>query len=227
MANQIKILALDTSTEACSAALFYHSEFIESFELAPRQHNQLILPMLESLLAESGVGLTQIDAIAFGCGPGSFTGVRLAASVVQGIAFAADLPVIPVSTLRTLAQGAYREHKASHVLSSIDAYVKEVYWGVYHLTHDEIMTAVTQEIISAPDEIIFSATEKNWLGVGSGWDRYSEILKNKIGDKLQKWLPNCYPHARDVATLAGHDFKQGKAVSAEHALPVYLREKVV
>ncbi len=222
----IKILALDTSTEACSAALLYNQEIIESFEVAPRQHNKLLLPMLENLLVQGGISLEQLDAIAFACGPGSFTGVRLAASVVQGIAFAHDLPVIAVSTLRVLAQGAYRELNATHVLSSIDAYVKEIYWGVYQLTYDKIMTATTPEIIAKPEEINFSATEKNWLGVGSGWDRYAEILQTKVGDRLQQWLPDCYPHAYDVATLAAHDFQHGKAVSAEHALPVYLREEL-
>lgn len=227
MAKQIKILALDTSTEACSVALLYADQLLESFELAPRQHNVLLLPMLDALLAESGLTLQQLDAIAFGCGPGSFTGVRLAASVIQGIAFAADLPVVSISTLRTLAQGAYRDLGAKHVLASLDAYVKEVYWGVYQLTHDNIMMAIKPEEVCAPHAVPFSSTEKNWLGVGSGWDRYAEILQNKIGESLQEWLPNRYPCARDVATLAAYDFAHGKAVDAEQALPVYLREKII
>jgi tRNA threonylcarbamoyladenosine biosynthesis protein TsaB len=222
----IKILALDTSTEACSAALFSDTKVIESFELAPRQHNKLLLPMLEALLTESNIKLEQLNAIAFGCGPGSFTGLRLAASVVQGIAFAHNLPVVPVSTLRVLAQGAYREFNATQVLSSLDAYVKEIYWGVYHLNNDKIMTATSAEIMCVPNDINFSATENNCLGVGSGWDRYAEILQTKAGNKLQQWLPNRYPHAQDVAVLAAYDFKHGKAVAAEHALPVYLREEL-
>lgn len=219
----LKILALDTSTEACSAALLYNNQIIERFELAPRQHTALILPMLEALLAQAGMILSQLDALAFGCGPGSFTGVRVAASVVQGMAFAADLPVVPVSTLRALAQGAYREHGAEHVLSSIDAYMKEVYWGVYRL-HNKHMLAVVPDSVCAPEQVLLNATEKKWLGVGSGWDSYAEILQGKVNGQLQQWLPQRYPQARDIAELAVLDYQQNKAVSAELALPVYLRD---
>jgi tRNA threonylcarbamoyladenosine biosynthesis protein TsaB len=220
----LKILALDTSTEACSVSLFCNDQFVDGFEIAPRRHNALILPMLETVLAESGIALTQLDALAFGCGPGSFTGVRIAASVVQGIAFAVDLPVIPVSTLRALAQGAYRKWGAQYVLSSIDAYVKEIYWGVYQLNQNKIMTAVTADSVCAPAYIVFDHMEKNWVGVGSGWNNYTEILQEKIGGRLQQWHAHRYPNARDIAALAVVDYQQNKAVSAEHALPVYLSD---
>jgi tRNA threonylcarbamoyladenosine biosynthesis protein TsaB len=222
----LKILALDTSTDACSAALLCDGQFLASFRLAPRQHSALILPLLESLLTQAGVSLAQLDAIAFGCGPGSFTGVRLAASVTQGIAFAQDKPVVAVSTLRALAQGAQREFGAQRVLSSLDAYMEEVYWGVYQLADDGAMTALMADAVCAPSLAPFAETGRDWLGIGSGWDKYAAALESKVGAQLLRWQPNRYPAARDIAALAAVDFMQGKAVSAELALPVYLRDPV-
>ena len=136
-----RILAIETSSAACSAALSVDGEVVERDALAPRQHAALILPMIESLLAESGCAVGELDAIAFGRGPGSFTGVRIAASIVQGIAFAADLPVIPVSTLAALAFGAMRESSVPRVIAALDARREEVYWACYERTADERVAA--------------------------------------------------------------------------------------
>lgn len=219
----IKILALDTATEACSAALIHNDEIIYRYQLVPRQHTHLILPMLQSLLDEAGLSLAQLDAIAFGRGPGSFTGVRIATSVVQGIAFATDLPVVPISTLQALAQGAWRELQIKQVLVAIDARMDEIYWGAYQLGADNIMLPACSEIVCAPADIKIP-NDLSFIGVGSGWDSYHEIMQYKI--KLEKWLPERCPHARDIAALAAIDFKNGKAVNAEQALPVYLRDQV-
>lgn len=222
-----KILALDTSTAACSAALFCDNQLVAcQEEIIPRQHSNLILPMLDAVLAVGGVAHAQLDALAFGCGPGSFTGVRLAASIIQGIAFASDLPVLAISTLRALAQGAYRDRGAKHVLSSIDAYMQEVYWGVYQLDQHESMVALLPDTICLPADVVVPE-EIEWVGVGSGWDSYTTVMQEKMGAQLSSWLPNRYPSARDIASLAAIDYQQGKAVSAEQALPVYLRDKVV
>lgn len=218
-----KILALDTSTEACSVALFNNGEVTESYEVAPRRHNEIILPILETVLAESGASLSDIDLIAFGCGPGSFTGLRIAASVVQGIAYSIDRPVMPVSTLRALAQGAYRECNAHFVLSALDAHMEEIYWGAYQY-HDGTMINVIADMVSQPTTTPFPPSEKkDWIGIGSGWDKYANVLAN---DLLHNWLPNRYPRAQDIATLAMRDYQDNKAVSAEHALPVYLRDNL-
>lgn len=226
--NSLKILALDTSTDACSAALLSHGEVIARHEIAPRRHNELILPILKTLLAEAELALNQLDAIAFGCGPGSFTGLRIAASITQSIAYASNLPVIAVSTLRALAQGAYREFAAEYVLASLDAHMQEIYWGVYQLNPEHlIMMTETPELVCAPEQIPPCPLAKNWLGIGNGWDSYAALLQKKIGPQLQKWIPNRYPNAHDIALLAAHDYQQGKAISAEQALPVYLRDKVV
>src|SRR5687767_3987718 len=120
------LLAIDTSTEACSAALSSNGAIIERYEIAPQQHGQLILSMIESLLSEASLQITQLNALAFGRGPGSFTGIRIAAGVIQALAFAQDLPVVPISTLQALAQNAYNTVQATHVLSAIDARMGEI-----------------------------------------------------------------------------------------------------
>ncbi|MCW8941987.1 MAG: tRNA (adenosine(37)-N6)-threonylcarbamoyltransferase complex dimerization subunit type 1 TsaB, partial [Gammaproteobacteria bacterium] len=135
----MKILAIDTATEACSAALYIESEapdagITSEYQLAPREHSRLILKMIDRLLSQAGIAVAELDAIAFGRGPGSFMGLRIAAGVVQGIAFAHDIPVIPVSTLKTIAQRAYELTGSKNVLAAIDARMDEVYWAKYSLT---------------------------------------------------------------------------------------------
>ncbi len=222
----LKILALDTATEACSAALLYEDTIIERYQLAPRQHTALILPMLQAVLDEAGLTLSQIDVLAFGCGPGSFTGVRVATSVTQGIAFAHDLPVASVSTLRALAYGVYREFQVEHVLAAIDARLDEVYWGGYSHELNKSMIATVPEIVCKPADISLPQSGI-WAGVGSGWDAYNAILRDKLGDQLQQWFAHRYPRAADIAQLAAIDYKDNKAVAASQVFPVYLRNDVV
>ncbi len=129
----MKLLAIDTAGEACSAALYIEGAVQERFELASRRQSELILPMMEELLAEAELGLTQLDCLAFGCGPGAFTGLRIATGVIQAAAFASDLPVAPVSTLAGLAQGQFRQKGHRHLLPCFDARMQEVYWGAYRV----------------------------------------------------------------------------------------------
>ena len=220
----LKILAIETTTEACSAALLYQEAIQERYQLAPRQHTHLILPMLESLLAEATLKPRDLDAIAFCRGPGSFTGSRIGASIVQAIAFAADIPVVLVSSLQCLAQGAYRELHAKRVLAAIDARMNEMYWANYQLDGD-IMVEVDAEQLSDPKQIQITASAE-FIGVGSAWDSYHEVLAPQCKKRLQQWVPQRYPRAYDVAHLAARAFQKGQFVSAQEALPVYLREKV-
>lgn len=219
----LKVLALDTSTEACSAALSFNDEIISQYQVVPRQHTYLILPMLQSLLDTAGMLFADLDAIAFGRGPGSFTGVRIAASVAQAIAFAHDLPVVPISTLQALAQNAYRESQTKNIIAAIDARMNEIYWGAYQLSEKNIMLPIAAEAVCSPAAIEINY-ENNFVGVGSGWDSYYTIMQNEIN--VETWLPQRYPHAHDIAVLAHLDFREGKAMSAEQALPIYLRDKV-
>jgi tRNA threonylcarbamoyladenosine biosynthesis protein TsaB len=220
----MKLIAIDTTEEACSAALLIDDTVQENFELAPRRHSELILPMMDALLVDAGLSLDELDCLAFARGPGSFTGVRIAASVAQGAAFGAGLPVVPVSSLQALAQGAYRERRAIAVLSALDARMQEVYWAACRLGDGAIMRMVGGETVGPPQAAVVPAGD-DWIGVGSGWDSYAEILSVRCGCELQI-DHDVRVHAQDVASIAAALFVEGAAVPAELALPVYLRDQV-
>lgn len=221
-----RILAIETASEACSAALFIDGEVRERFEIAPRGHAALILPYAQSLLDEAGLTLQQLDAIAFGRGPGSFTGLRIAAGMAQGMAFGADLPVVPVSTLAALAQGTLREHDACHVMAALDARMKEVYWACYRCAGQGLVALTGDECVSDPAQVPLPGAGDRWAGAGSGWAAYGEMLSARCGLPATDVYAQQQPHAADVARLARRDLEQGGAVPAEQALPVYLRDNV-
>ena len=220
-----RILAIETATEACSVALLLEEEVQERFEIAPRQHATLLLPFVESLLAAADLGLNRLDAIAFGRGPGSFTGLRIAAGITQGLAFGADLPVVPVSTLAALAQGTVAQHGAKAVLAALDARMKEVYWGAFRCDDNGLVEPVGGEAVCTPQRVRVP-TPGDWVGAGSGWDSYAELLAERCSLASAAIYRNQKPHAADLAHLAVRAFRQGKAVSAEQAIPVYLRDNV-
>lgn len=217
----MNLLALETATEACSAALLTGDETLERYQVSPRGHSQLILPMVDELLAEAGITMGQVEAIAFGRGPGAFTGLRIAVGVTQGIAFAADLPVIPVSTLAALAQGCEQDR----VLAAIDARMGEIYWGIYQRNSDGLMTVQGKEQVLPPDRISLPEGDL-WYGAGSGWESYRDILVEHCSTQLSGTDGKCLPRASEVARLGEAYFRAGKAVSAEQAIPVYLRDQV-
>ncbi|VAW74414.1 tRNA threonylcarbamoyladenosine biosynthesis protein TsaB [hydrothermal vent metagenome] len=220
----MKILAIETATEACTVALRYDNEVLERYEIKPRGHSLLVLPMIEELLSEAGLSKSALDVIAFGCGPGAFTGVRIAASITQGIAFAMDIPVVPVSTLLGLAQGAFRQFGVCQIIPIIDARMDEVYLSQCTLGQEGIMQPLMSELVISPNEVDLPNTG-SWLGVGSGWDRYHDILLSDSSLTVT-WNPGLLPHAQDVAEIGQSLFEQGRAVAAEEAIPVYVRNKV-
>ena len=222
--SDVRILAVDTATEACSAALYLNGEVQQKFELAPREHTQLILPMIESLMAEAELKMTQLNALAFGCGPGSFTGVRIATSVVQGIGFAADLPVLPVSTLASMAQLVSEQHQAKQVLTAIDARMGQVYWGEYTLSGDGLMVLNGEEAVLSPDQV--PMVKGKWMAAGTGWNAYSEILQPRFNNTLDACYDDVLPQSSTIAKLAAHAYGLGHAVAAKYAVPVYLRNNV-
>ena len=214
------LLALDTATECCSAALLHDGAVTARSEVIPRQHAQRLLPMIEELLGERQLRLQDVDALVFGRGPGAFTGVRIATGMVQGLAFAADKPVIAVSNLAALAQRAWREHGAETVAAAIDARMDEVYWGLYGL-QDGVMQLLDDERVCAPEAVSLPAGVGSVAGAGTGW-QYAERLAVTA---TQSW-PQMLPDASDLITLALPRWQAGEVVDAADAQPVYLRDKV-
>ncbi|QAX81833.1 tRNA (adenosine(37)-N6)-threonylcarbamoyltransferase complex dimerization subunit type 1 TsaB [Candidatus Pseudomonas adelgestsugas] len=215
------LLAIDTATEACSVALLQNGKVTSHYEVVPRLHSQKLLPMIKKLLEETGTKLSTVDAIAFGRGPGAFTGVRLTIGVVQGLAFALKCPVLPVSNLAVLAQRALREYGATQVAAAIDARMDEVYWGCYREMAGE-MCLVGAEVVQSPEFLVLSDnTTSDWFGAGTGWS-YSKRILVKICGHDDAMLP----HAIDLLTLARFAFKRGEEIPADQAAPTYLRNKV-
>lgn len=222
----MNILAIDTSSDACSAALMCGTERYLEYTVEARAHTRLILPMVESVLAQGGMKLADVDALAFGRGPGAFTGVRIATGIVQGLALAADKPVVPVSTLAALAQQTYVEQGAERVLVAVDARMSEVYWGAYTL-RDGYMQLSGEEHVLPPEAAPLPEEEAPaWHGSGSGWAAYAEVLEPAFASVVSRYSPALLPSAAYIAELAVHGYQRGEAVSADQAQPVYLRNKV-
>jgi len=220
--NNPTILALDTATEACSVALLYQGQIRAHGEVIPRLHAQRLLPMLQALLAEAGIALSALDAIAFGRGPGAFTGVRIAASVVQGLAFALERPVLPVSNLAALAQRALREHGQTQVAAAIDARMGELYWGCYRCEQGQMRLQGVEAVLPPAQAVLPGNTSGHWFGAGSGWSVAGEHQQLPISGKAKDLLP----HAQDILHLAALAYARGEVIPAEQAQPVYLRDKV-
>jgi tRNA threonylcarbamoyladenosine biosynthesis protein TsaB len=200
-------------------------EVQERYRLAPREHAQLILPMIDELMNEAGLKPTALDAVAFGRGPGAFTGLRIAASVIQGIAFAADLPVVPVSSLAAIAQGARREKGIRRVLAAIDARIHQVYWGAYERGESGDMQVCGEESVCAPAQVPIPHGD-GWQGAGTGWGTYLMELQQRLPGLVSGFDAERYPRAQDIALLGVAGFRNGEAVGADYALPVYLRDEV-
>jgi tRNA threonylcarbamoyladenosine biosynthesis protein TsaB len=220
----LKILAIDTATENCSAALWMDGNVLQREVEVERGHAELILTMVDELLAQSSTKLGGLDAIAFGRGPGSFTGVRLAASVTQGLAFGAGLPVVPISDLRAVAQ---RAGTTGRVLVCNDARMQEVYWACFQRGANELMEPVGIERVSKCSQVNLPA---EWAGTpvtaaGRGFRAYAE-LKERLGQLLTNIEDNILPGAREIAALAVAEVRAGRVVPAEEAVPIYVRDDV-
>jgi tRNA threonylcarbamoyladenosine biosynthesis protein TsaB len=220
----VKLLAVETSTDACSAALFVDGEIREKFELAPREHTKLILPMIDALMADAALRPQQLDAVALSRGPGSFTGVRIATGVVHGIAFGADIPVVLVSTLAAIAQGFFNQQDVDLSFTAMDARMNEIFWGVYQRNAIGLAELLGDEAVTPAVDVVFP--EGFGFGVGSGWAVHGDVLRARLGDKLQGVVSESWPYAACIAQLAAYDFANGLAVPVEQAMPVYLRDKV-
>jgi tRNA threonylcarbamoyladenosine biosynthesis protein TsaB len=215
----MKLLAFETATEACSVALFVDGVVRERFELAPRRHAELALPWAEALLAEAGIARSQLDAIAAGRGPGAFTGVRLAISIAQGIALALDRPVVPVSTLATLAM-----QSEGDAIAAIDARMGEVYLGAFRRVGEDVQALAPETVVKPADATIPEGA--GWHGIGTGFAAADGALRTRLQAQLGTFDAAGLPHAADVARLAALAYARGEALAPERVGPAYLRNHV-
>ena len=216
------LLALDTATEACSVALLHNGQVFSRYAVIPRLHAQSILPMISEVLAEAGIAKTAIEAIAFGRGPGAFTGLRIAVGVVQGLAFALELPVLPVSNLAAIAKRACREHGVSQVAVAIDARMDEVYWGCFTLVNGEVSLQGMEVVVAPEGAQLPRNAQGDWFAAGTGWQAYAERIAVPVSAKDAQLLP----HAADILTLAKGMWQRGESIAAQAAQPIYLRDQV-
>ena len=225
----MKFICFDTATDALTCALWADGELIEHHETAPRRHADLILSVVDRLLAEAGTARFDLDAVGFGRGPGSFTGLRVATGVAQGLAFALDVPAVPVSTLAAIAQGSLRENGSRRAMVLLDARLGEVYAGAMRADSSAgVMRAIRDERLCLPEDLDEELGPKGgWTGCGPGWNVCPDALRAGLGSRLERLEPDRLPRARDVAALVRSALEEGCAVAAENALPVYLRRQVV
>lgn len=221
------ILSVETATHGCSAALLHRGEVFVQRVWAPREHAARILGMVDEVLRLGGADLGDLDAIAFGVGPGSFLGTRIAAGVAQGIGFARDLPLIPVSSLSALAECAYAKVAAKQVVVAWDARMKSIYWGSY-IYEAGLMQAAGADQLSQPGEMSPPQTGE-WLLVGNAWDEYQQQLAPEWAPLLAQrssQLRDAYPQAEYLLPAAQQAWEDGKLIAAEDAGPIYLRDPV-
>jgi tRNA threonylcarbamoyladenosine biosynthesis protein TsaB len=216
----LKILAFDTSSEYCSIALWMDGEILSRRVFAGQRHSELLLPMLQELLARAGLMLVQLDGIAFGAGPGSFTGLRIACGVAQGLAFGSNLPVIGISTLEALAQQASK----NRVITAIDAHMGEIYHAAYVKSADD-WQPVSIPTLCLPHRAPLVPGD-NWVGCGSGFGTYGEDLRSHYGSCITRIESGLKPHAREMTQLAKQGFAKGLGVDPVDATLIYIRNKV-
>ena len=220
----MKILALDTATEACSVSLCIGDRTIDRYVELERGHAEQLLPMVDSVLAEGGIALTALDAIAFGRGPGGFTGVRLAASVAQGLAFGAQVGVVPVSNLAAVAQRVIQMNPSvQRVLVANDARMKEVYWAPFEV-EGVVLTSGTEHV-SAAAEVLLPPGSGVWAAAGRGLRAWPELAERcrVAGAELHIDL---LPRASEVLMLARPAVAARQTLDPADALPVYVRDRV-
>jgi tRNA threonylcarbamoyladenosine biosynthesis protein TsaB len=220
----MRLLALDTSTEACSVALLLGSDLRLRCEMTERSHAELVLPMVQSLLDEAGLALRELDGIAFGRGPGAFTGLRIAAGVAQGLALGAGLAVAPVSSLAAVAEQVPAQPDEC-VIACNDARMGEVYWGIFRREADGAMSLLAAERVTTPERVGEGTTEIAHAG-GNALARYPQ-LRERLATLGLQVHDGLYPRADSVARLGVLEFAAGRTVKAEEALPVYVRDEVV
>nr|WP_208105253.1 tRNA (adenosine(37)-N6)-threonylcarbamoyltransferase complex dimerization subunit type 1 TsaB [Proteus sp. G2669] len=222
----MRILAIDTATESCSVAVWNEGVVASRFEISPREHTQKILPMVKSALEEANLTLQSLDVLAFGRGPGSFTGVRIGVGVAQGIALGAELPMIGISSLATMAEGVFRTTGIKQVLVAIDARMGEIYCAQYQRNDEGIWLGEETEAVMKPEHFVeaLQSTTGTWAMAGTGWQAYPELKNGLLFTVVETDIT--LPAAQDMLPLAVAAWHEGKATRVEEAEPVYLRNEV-
>lgn len=215
------ILAIETSSELASCALLRDGAVSARESSGVRTHSATMLPMVQALLAEAGIALADVDAIAFGAGPGSFTGVRTACGIAQGLAFGASLPVVPVVTLEAAAERCWQAAGATDVLVVLDARMGEVYWAQYR-RKGERWEVVCQPALAAPAQVAPALVDR-LAACGNGLEAYPQAF---AGPAYAHVVPGIMPHAAEVARIGALGLAHGEGVPAAQAQPLYLRNKV-
>ena len=220
----MNLLAIDASQASCSVALYYQNTFFSEELHAPRQQTQLVLPMIDRLLSQANTSIQKFDAIVFNRGPGSFTGVRLTASIAQGLAFGGKIGVLPVSSLQALAYQYHQLTKAEHILVCLDARKSEVYYGFYNV-FDGIPVLQGTERVGAAN-MIKAPLPGKWSAVGSGVALYEQDVLDKLSVVKIDHPVLSYTNARYIIELALQLFTAEDVKSADQAVPIYIRDKV-
>jgi tRNA threonylcarbamoyladenosine biosynthesis protein TsaB len=215
----VNLVALDTSSEWCTAALSLDGRTLVREERAGQRHSELILPMIDALLGEAGVSIRQLDGVAFGAGPGSFTGLRIACGVAQGLAFAAGLPVAAVGTLECLAEAS----DEARVVSALDARMGEVYIAAFERGHG-VWRIVSEPVLCRPPQA--PALAGQWVGCGGGFAAHGEALAQRYAGQLSHVRTELFPHAREVAAIGARALARGEGMDPALAAPLYIRDKV-
>jgi len=220
----MKLLAIDTATEACSVAIWLDGQIIETYEVAGREHSARLPLMVPSLLSKAGLVFSQLDGLVCGVGPGSFAGVRIGVSYVKGLALGLDLPVVGVTSLAMLAQRVIAKAPSYTVMAAIDARMNEVYFGVYKSVGG-LAARLQADCVCAPSAVHVDAAVP-LIGVGTGWQVYGGELEARLAIAPEQIDASALPHAQDALPLAASDFTAGRATDASALIPVYLRNRV-
>ncbi len=227
-ATLVNILAIETATDACSCALEFSGTITARHRVEPRRHTELLLPMIDEVLADARADLGALDAIAFGRGPGSFTGLRIACSVAQGLGFGTGRPLVAVSTLQVIAAGVHRARGTPRVLVALDARMGELYWGGFEWDGVTMVPAFEESVV--PPAAVHLPDAGEWAGAGSGWTAHRAVLEERVGDRLGRgpeWVDAArLPRASDMLVPARLALEAGLGVAPEDAAPVYLRSQV-
>lgn len=221
----MNILAIECSTEVLSVAVYASGTVNERVDDSGRRHGDRLLVLIDAVLADARISKLDLNAVAFGCGPGAFTGVRMAVAAAQGIAYGLNIPALPISSLAALAQEGFEHGAVAPILALADARMGEVYAGYFDVDSDGLVYAIADERLSTPEALDLPG-DNIWCAVGAGYRAYRGVLDRRFGYRLDSNERGSFPQASAIARLGVRSLRAGQIVPAQRALPVYLRDRV-